>query len=159
MNLYENAACKGRTDIEWFPIKNTRHGPDLDYDANLAAARRVCAGCPVRAECRKLAFSHPFSAGIWAGTDEYQRDGRTRRDPVVCGTWAGYRAHLAQREPTCAECRAANAARVRAGRARATPEGRTHGRRSTYMNANCRCDACCQAAREYRIARKKQASA
>lgn len=150
VNLYDHAACAGRDDIDWFPLKKNSRWGDVDYDANLRAAREVCEGCPVRGECMAVALAEPMSAGIWGGMDEHERAGRAHRGPVVCGTLAGYAAHLANREPTCADCRAANAARVRSVRQRATPTGRTHGRRSTYTNAHCRCDACCKAERDYK---------
>lgn len=51
---------------------------------------------------------------------------RTGRPAAACGTYAGYQRHRARGEPTCVECKAANASYVRARRA--TPQGRQSAR-------------------------------
>lgn len=51
---------------------------------------------------------------------------RTGRPAAACGTYAGYQRHRARGEPTCVECKAANASYVRARRA--TPRGRQAAR-------------------------------
>lgn len=57
--------------------------PDLffpAYRANSFArlARRICASCPVRAECLDYALGYPDLDGIWAGTTPRERQ-RLRR--------------------------------------------------------------------------------
>jgi WhiB family transcriptional regulator, redox-sensing transcriptional regulator len=40
--------------------------------AQVAAAKRVCAGCPARRECLAFALTHGVH-GIWGGTTEAER--------------------------------------------------------------------------------------
>lgn len=63
----ERAACRGRTDVSWFPAS-----PDA-----AAPALAICARCPVIAECAIEADERPEEHGIWAGLTEQQR--RRRR--------------------------------------------------------------------------------
>jgi WhiB family redox-sensing transcriptional regulator len=56
------------------------YGYDLHYphsetqgcEAQIARAKQVCAGCPVQAECRQHALTHP-EHGIWGGMTEDER--------------------------------------------------------------------------------------
>lgn len=58
-----DAVC-AQTDPElFFPEKG----------GSTAAAKRVCAGCPVRAECLAYAIEHGERFGIWGGKSERQR--------------------------------------------------------------------------------------
>lgn len=43
-----------------------------------AAAKRICAGCPVQTNCLEWAVKHEES-GIWGGTTERERERLTRR--------------------------------------------------------------------------------
>ncbi len=63
------AACAG-TEVEVF-FPETPAGGDR--------ARRICSGCPVRAECLEFALGDANTAGIWAATDERERR-RLRRE-------------------------------------------------------------------------------
>lgn len=65
-----DAACRALPDpdLMW---PTARPGTPL-YDRQVEAARAVCAGCPVRAEC----LSHALAVGeqgVWGGTDEDER--------------------------------------------------------------------------------------
>jgi WhiB family transcriptional regulator, redox-sensing transcriptional regulator len=60
---HARAACRGMGTELFFPA---------DHLA-LSAARRICAGCPVLAECQQFAVSVPSLKGIWAGTSERSR--------------------------------------------------------------------------------------
>jgi WhiB family redox-sensing transcriptional regulator len=54
------AACRG--------VDPERFFPDAMDGAGIAAAKAVCAGCPVRAECLSAAMNaSPAVAGIWGG--------------------------------------------------------------------------------------------
>lgn len=64
----ELAACKDAQTI-FFPQRVT--------DQTLAAARAICAECPVRKECRQFAQDNHEEYGIWAGKD-YSRNERRR---------------------------------------------------------------------------------
>lgn len=51
--------------MTWFPERGS----------NGRAAKRVCAGCPVRAQCRAWALAQgPDLHGIWAGMDRRERN-------------------------------------------------------------------------------------
>ena len=59
--------------------------PDLFYPEAGAPnrdAKRVCAGCEVRAECLAYAIAHRERFGVWGGTTERERR-RLRRAPVT----------------------------------------------------------------------------
>lgn len=50
--------------------------PDLFFptdSAEVAAARRVCADCPVRQQCLADALADPALRGIWGGTTRTER--------------------------------------------------------------------------------------
>lgn len=57
------------------------HDPELFFPAGtvgasaakIAAAKRICAGCPVQAECLSYAVTTAQRFGIWGGTDEEER--------------------------------------------------------------------------------------
>lgn len=121
MNWRDEAACTGRLDIDWFPTYE--RAAYKRWRANLAAARSVCDGCPVKVQCLAIAMADPHSAGIWAGTTESQRRRAPQPAPrrayvARCGTDSGYRRHRDQGTPPCQACKEAHAiaARVRAHR-------------------------------------------
>lgn len=43
------------------------------HDAREAAAKAVCAGCPVRSECRRHALETREQYGVWGGLTEAER--------------------------------------------------------------------------------------
>lgn len=115
MSWTERGACVGRTDIDFVP---TYPGAvTAAWRANTAAAKALCASCPVRADCLADALAHWGTAGIWGGTTELEREKmeRARLHPPValCGTNAGYYRHQRMADEPCAECRAAHAAYAR----------------------------------------------
>ena len=61
------ALCVTRpVDPDWFhPGKRTR-------PRDVAAALALCAECPVRMECLKIALEYRDPWGIWGGTTEEQ---------------------------------------------------------------------------------------
>jgi WhiB family redox-sensing transcriptional regulator len=59
----ERAVCATSDPDAWFP------GP---HDA-AAMARRVCAACPVQAECLAYALDTGEEHGIWGGLDPAER--------------------------------------------------------------------------------------
>jgi WhiB family transcriptional regulator, redox-sensing transcriptional regulator len=67
-----HASCRALTPAEFFP-------PD---GLGVETAQRVCADCPVRAECLEYALAHRINNGVWGGTSERQRRSilRYRRD-------------------------------------------------------------------------------
>ena len=50
------AACQGRTDLDWF-----------DVDCNLQACLTICMTCPVADECYQYALELEVDEGIWGG--------------------------------------------------------------------------------------------
>lgn len=115
MSWRDEAACRGRNDIDWFPVMDRPGGQGAAWRDNLARAREVCSSCSVTAECMAEAATDPLTGGIWAGTTEAQRrqlPAQARRRPPVarCGTDAGYYRHLryTDTEP-CQECKEAHA--------------------------------------------------
>lgn len=65
-------------------------GEGRGYQRQIAAAKRVCGGCPVRAECLREALRRPsVTLGIWGGTT------KTERDEIVRRTRVGQRASQA----------------------------------------------------------------
>jgi WhiB family transcriptional regulator, redox-sensing transcriptional regulator len=72
---YDKAACKG-LDVEIF---------FAETPGQSAEALRVCASCPVRAECHDAAMTEREYHGVWGGTPEnarrrvFRREDRLRR--------------------------------------------------------------------------------
>jgi WhiB family redox-sensing transcriptional regulator len=63
------AACRNHPEASFFPVRGESTG---------AAAKAVCRGCRVRAECYAYAVDHD-ELGIWGGTSERERRHTTRR--------------------------------------------------------------------------------
>jgi WhiB family transcriptional regulator, redox-sensing transcriptional regulator len=58
------AACRGAGTVDYFPSRGE----------STAAAKAVCAGCPVRTECLDYALdTADLVPGIWGGTAERER--------------------------------------------------------------------------------------
>jgi WhiB family redox-sensing transcriptional regulator len=64
----DEAACKGRTTL-FFGIAGERPERRVRREA---AARKVCAGCPVLEPCRTLARLNREN-GLWGGETEEER--------------------------------------------------------------------------------------
>ena len=58
-----HAACRGVDPSLFFP----------ENRADGEAAKRICAGCPVRLLCLELAIVNREKEGVWGGTNERQR--------------------------------------------------------------------------------------
>ena len=64
----KHAACQG-CDVElFFPVGVTGQAVD-----QIAAAKAVCAQCPVRAECLDFALATNQECGVWGGASEEER--------------------------------------------------------------------------------------
>jgi hypothetical protein len=66
---HAEAACRHHAEVNWFPGAG-RSG---------AAAKRICAGCPVRVECRAAAGD---SDSIWGGVSQEDRRSGGEAAPV-----------------------------------------------------------------------------
>jgi WhiB family transcriptional regulator, redox-sensing transcriptional regulator len=62
------AACRSIDPDLFFPIGTT--GTALDH---IAAAKSVCAACPVKAECLDFALVTNQDSGVWGGASEEER--------------------------------------------------------------------------------------
>lgn len=62
------AACRGVDPELFYPVSTT--GPAL---AQVEEAKRVCAGCPVTADCLSWALRAGEPIGIWGGTTPEER--------------------------------------------------------------------------------------
>ncbi len=64
----DRGACQSAEPELFFPLSAT--GPAV---TQVAAAKAVCRGCPVRAECLRYAMQTAQDHGIWGGTTEEER--------------------------------------------------------------------------------------
>jgi WhiB family transcriptional regulator, redox-sensing transcriptional regulator len=62
------ASCASVESDLFFPIGVT--GPAVDQ---IAAAKAVCATCPVQSECLEFAIATNQEYGVWGGTSEEER--------------------------------------------------------------------------------------
>lgn len=96
----DSAACASVDPELWFPERGS----------NPRRAKRICADCPVRAQCLAFAVEHHIDYGIWGGLTEHERRpylrARERQyaDLKPCGTAAAYRRHMRRGEPACGPC-------------------------------------------------------
>lgn len=107
----DTAACRGM-DANLFVFQEPR---GHTADAKVIAAKAVCAGCPVVADCLDDALSFD-AVGVWGGLSEDERRvlqghpprvGHRPRTDAVCGTYAGYRHHMRHGDPVDDACREA----------------------------------------------------
>jgi WhiB family redox-sensing transcriptional regulator len=73
MEWLRSAACVGEDPELFFPVGTT--GPAL---REIAAAKRICARCPVIMQCLGFALSSGQTSGVWGGTCEEERDALLR---------------------------------------------------------------------------------
>lgn len=59
----DQGACRGVDPNVFFPERGD----------SCVAAKKVCAGCPVRGECLDFALAHGEKFGIWGGKSERER--------------------------------------------------------------------------------------
>jgi WhiB family transcriptional regulator, redox-sensing transcriptional regulator len=59
-----HGACLAYPTAWWFSIRHDE----------IAAARRICAECPVRSECLDFAVARPALLGTWAATSLPERN-------------------------------------------------------------------------------------
>ncbi|WP_371494104.1 WhiB family transcriptional regulator [Kitasatospora sp. NBC_00374] len=65
-----DAACRELDSALFFHPPGERGGP---HDRRDAAAKRVCARCPVRAQCLDYALAAREPYGVWGGLSEDER--------------------------------------------------------------------------------------
>ena len=59
----QDGSCRDESPAVFFPSDS------LGVDA----ARRICAGCPVRETCLEFALRNRIEHGVWCGASERQR--------------------------------------------------------------------------------------
>ena len=75
-------ACRSR-DTELFFHPDNERGPRRE--AREAAAKAVCASCPVLMQCREHALATREPYGVWGGLSEPEREAiLTRRLATAC---------------------------------------------------------------------------
>ena len=84
------AACRSADPDLFFPISSS--GSSL---AQVAQAKAMCGGCPVRRECLAFALRTHQVHGVWGGLSEQERH------PLISATLAGVatRASRSSRSP------------------------------------------------------------
>lgn len=66
MSWRDDAACGGSADL-FFPPS---YGENAEArSARLTAARDLCSGCPVKADCLTFAIGRDTTFGMWGGVD------------------------------------------------------------------------------------------
>jgi len=65
MGWMENAKCKGRTDITFFPEPGESH--------LMVIAKKFCNDCPVRERCLRWAVTNQIPYGVWGGQSANER--------------------------------------------------------------------------------------
>lgn len=70
------ARCRDAAPGEFFPSD----GVGVDR------ARRVCAECPVKAECLEYALKYRIDHGVWGGCSERERRRLLRQRRITAGT-------------------------------------------------------------------------
>ena len=68
---YERAACASHSPDIFFP--------ETETPTASRAAKAICAGCPVRAECLAFAMETVQTDGVWGGMDAGERRRMRRR--------------------------------------------------------------------------------
>lgn len=68
----EQAACVGTDTEAWFTEEVYDEVGSHSYK-DVALLKRICAGCPAKAECLDYAMKHDVD-GWWANTSKTQRD-------------------------------------------------------------------------------------
>ncbi len=100
----DKAACVG-ADPELFFTTKTGAGAQ----AQIAEAARICARCPVTAQCEELRRAAGATDGVWAGRghnqgDAYKHQGPRPFNPAKCGTPGNAKAHRRHGEHPCRAC-------------------------------------------------------
>lgn len=73
----EQGSCRGYSPDTFFPSDGV----------GVIRTQRICAACPVRAECLEYALVNHIEHGVWGGTSERERlrirRARARNEPTV----------------------------------------------------------------------------
>jgi hypothetical protein len=112
----ERALCAGMAPM----FDDELDGESAGWRKNrIALAQRVCAQCPVSADCRREAKKQ-VNEGVWDGEplapvfpkEVPEGSGVRRLTEIKHGTTAGYVLHLRRKVPICERCRIAESDRL-----------------------------------------------
>ena len=103
-----DAACRGMDTVAvFFPARG--------QNGKVAAAKKICEGCPVKDECLTEAMVDPMNSGIWGATSHRQRrairsasnpvESLRARKPIDHGSAGGAAQHQRRGETPCEPCR------------------------------------------------------
>lgn len=137
---------------ELFHAPDGQHSHTAPYKRRVAAAKAICARCPVRLACRDEG-RELHATGIWGGEDDEERTKagakpRKTRVPAPCGTEGGAKRHRRYKQIVCAPCLEAESAanRERVAKRAARAEGPKCGSRPGYQrhrrNDEPACEPC-----------------
>lgn len=87
----EDGSCVGKDITLWFPNFFDENGIDIPDDGQIGLivgdttwayeeARKVCDGCPVKAECKAHALAEKERFGMWGGLTPLERLRIERRE-------------------------------------------------------------------------------
>jgi WhiB family redox-sensing transcriptional regulator len=64
-------------ETAWMADGNCRHHPPTTFfpsdGVGVDRARKICATCPVKAQCLDYALENRIDHGVWGGTSERER--------------------------------------------------------------------------------------
>lgn len=80
-------ACRGAEQSVFFAPDASREERGARL-RRLVAAKRVCAGCPVRELCRSYALENEEEFGVWGGLSEVERKGLIAERRAACPSTA-----------------------------------------------------------------------
>ena len=111
----DKRACRDVSPDVFYPVNAGGGAANNAYDAQVAAAKAVCARCDAAEDCLAWALERGEDHGIWGGLTE-----RERRSLREHGSGAGWMRHVRAGTPPCEPClawrRDYNAAWMRAKR-------------------------------------------
>lgn len=102
-------------DLEWMADANCLdEDPELFFLGTpnaIEAAKEICSGCDVRAQCEQYAKDVDAEWGVWGNQSEVERHpGKHKPAPTAherCGTYSGYTRHRKLGEGLCVPCKQA----------------------------------------------------
>lgn len=78
MHWRDRAACRDSETDYWFPPDVTTKGMEPGREQREAAAKAICARCPVRDACLASALANREPVGVWGAKTEAEREGILR---------------------------------------------------------------------------------
>lgn len=125
MSWRNQAAChplvNAPADDLWHEPDTPGKGTATDQKDRIAAAKAVCADCPVREACAQEAIETRIPDGVWGGmtfAERKQTWSKQQKRPINHGHTNGAKRHRDRGEKPCEECLAAERAYEKSRRER-----------------------------------------